>query len=108
MHIRKGDTVVVITGKAKNHGKRGRVLAVFPGENRILVEGINIVRRHTKPDNRNQQGGIVEKEAPVHISNVMPWCDSAGKPSKIRMKRLADGTRVRVFKINGETLKDNR
>lgn len=108
MNIRKDDTVVVTTGDARYHGKRGRVLAVYPKTQRILVEGVNIVRRHTKPTNRNQQGGIVEKEAPVHISNVMPWCESANKPSKIVMKRLEDGSRVRVFKVNGETVKDNR
>ncbi len=108
MYIRKGDTVVVTTGDTKFHGKRGRVLAVYPKARRILVEGVNLVRRHTKPTSQNQQGGIVEKEAPIHISNVMPWCDSADKPSKIVMKRLADGSRVRTFKINGETIKDNQ
>jgi len=104
MHIRKGDTVVVITGKYK--GRRGRVLRVIPKEDRLLVEGVNMMKRHTKPSNRNQQGGIVEREAPIHISNVMAWCDSANKPSKIQMKKLEDGSRVRVFKINGETLTD--
>lgn len=106
--IRKGDQVVVITGKTKDYGKRGRVLSVFPKKGRVLVEGVNLVRRHTKPSARNQQGGIVEKEAPIHISNVLPWCDSVSKPSKIIMKRLADGSRVRVYKENGETVKDNR
>lgn len=104
MHIRKGDTVVVITGKFK--GRRGRVLRVIPKEDRLLVEGVNMMKRHTKPSNRNQQGGIVEREAPIHVSNVMPWCDSASKPSKILMKKLEDGSRVRVYKINGETLND--
>lgn len=108
MYIRKGDTVVVTTGDTKFHGKRGRVLAVYPKTKRILVEGVNIVRRHTKPTSGNQQGGIVEKEAPIHISNVMPWCESENRPSKIVMKRLADGGRDRIFKINGETIKDNR
>ena len=108
MHIRKGDTVVVTAGDARYHGKRGRVLTVDRKKQRILVEGVNIVRRHTRPNNRNQQGGIVEKEAPIHISNVMPWCESADKPSRIVMKRLEDGTRVRIFKETGETLKDNR
>lgn len=106
MLIRKGDTVVVTTGNSKYHGKRGRVLAVYPKKDRVLIEGVNIVRRHTRPSQRNQQGGIVEKEAPIHVSNVMPWCETARKPSKIVMKRLEDGSRVRVFKINGETVKD--
>jgi large subunit ribosomal protein L24 len=104
MHIRRGDTVVVITGKYK--GRRGRVLRVLPREDRLVVEGVQMMKRHTKPSNRNQQGGIVEREAPIHISNVMPWCESAGRPSKILMKRLEDGTRVRVYKINDETLND--
>ena len=107
MYIRKGDTVVVIAGDTRYHGKRGRVLAVYPQKDRILIEGINLVKRHTRPSQSNQQGGIVEKEAPVHISNVMPWCDSASRPSKIALKRMEDGTRVRVYKINGETVKDN-
>lgn len=108
MHIRKGDTVVVITGRSQDHGKKGRVLAVYPKKERLLVEGINIVKRHTKPQRANQQGGIVEKEAPIHISNVLPWCESISKPSKIRMKRLEDGSRVRVYKATGETVKDNQ
>lgn len=106
MNIRKGDTVLVIAGNSKYHGKRGRVLATYPKKQRVLVEGINIIKCHTKAQKNNQQGGIVDKEAPIHITNVMPWCESAGKPSKITMKRLEDGSRVRIFKINGETVKN--
>jgi large subunit ribosomal protein L24 len=102
MHIRKKDIVVVIRGKHK--GLRGRVLEAYPKKQRLLVEGVNIIRRHTRPSTRNQSGGIIERESPIHISNVMPWCESAGKPSKILMKRLEDGTRVRVWQINGENL----
>lgn len=104
MNIRKEDTVVVITGKYK--GRRGRVLRVYPKDRKVLVEGVNMLKRHTRPSARNQQGGIVEREQPIHISNVMPWSESAQRPSKIVMKRLEDGTRVRVFKVNGETLND--
>lgn len=104
MNIRKEDTVVVITGKYK--GRRGRVLRVYPKTDKILVEGVNMVKRHTRPTARNQKGGIVEREQPIHISNVMPWSETAQRPSKIVMKRLEDGSRVRVFKINGETLND--
>ncbi|HIJ66618.1 MAG TPA: 50S ribosomal protein L24 [Candidatus Hydrogenedentes bacterium] len=104
MNIKKNDTVVVITGKYK--GRRGRVLRVYPQQERVLVEGVNIIKRHTRPSARNQQGGIVEREAPIHLSNVMPWCEAAGRPSKIVRKRLADGTRVRVYKINQETLNE--
>jgi len=104
MHIRKGDTVVVITGKYK--GRRGRVLGVFPAKGRVLVEGVNMIKRHTRPQRRNQQGGIVEREAPIHISNVMPWCDTANRASKVVMKRLEDGTRVSTYRVSGETLND--
>lgn len=104
MHIRKNDTVMVITGKYK--GRRGRVLRVYPKKERVLVEGVNMIKRHTRPTQTNQKGGIVEREAPIHVSNVMPWCDAAGAPSRIIMKRLEDGTRVRVYRVNNETLND--
>lgn len=106
MDIRKEDTVVVIRGPYK--GKRGRVLRTYPKDNRVLVEGVNLMKRHTRPSRTNQQGGIVEKEAPIHVSNVMPWCESAQQPSKIVRKRLEDGSRVRVFKVNGETVTEKR
>ncbi len=106
MNLRKGDMVLVIAGDTRDHGRRGKVLSVDRKMDRVMVEGINLIKRHTKPSSSNQQGGIVEKEAPLHISNVMPWCESAGKPSRIVMKTLDDGTRVRAYKINGETLKD--
>ena len=102
MHIRKKDTVVVIRGAYK--GRRGRVLEVYPKEGRLLIEGVNMMKRHTRARSRNQSGGIVEREAPIHISNVMPWCDAAGKPSRIIMKRLEDGRRIRVWQLTGETL----
>ena len=104
MYIRKNDTVMVIRGESK--GVRARVLKVYPQKDRILVEGVNIVRRHTRPSARSQRGGIVEREAPISIGNVMPWCEAANCPSKIVMKRLEDGTRVRVYKVNGETLNE--
>lgn len=107
MYIRKGDIVKVITGDTRDHGKTGKILAVYPKTERILVEGINMIKRHTKPSSSNQQGGIVEKEAAIHCTNVMPWCETEGKPSRIVMKKLDDGKRVRVYKINGETVKDN-
>jgi len=102
MYIRKNDTVVVIRGKYK--GRQGRVLEVLTKKGRLLVEGVNMMKRHTRPTSRNQSGGIVEREAPIHVSNVMPWCDAINGPSKIVMKKLQDGSRVRVWKENGETL----
>ena len=106
MNIRKGDKVQVITGNTRDHGKIGKILSVNRKTERVLVEGINMVKRHTKPTAQNQQGGIIEQEAAIHIANVMPWCDSAERPSPIVRKRLEDGTRVRVYKINGETVED--
>ena len=108
MQIHKGDIVQVIAGDSRYHGKRGRVLEISRKTDRVLVEGINLIKRHTKPTSSNQSGGIIEKEAPIHISNVMPWCESAGKPSKIIVKTLEDGSRVRAYKVNGETLKDKK
>ncbi|GMW01604.1 MAG: 50S ribosomal protein L24 [Candidatus Hydrogenedentota bacterium] len=104
MNIRKGDEVVIIRGPYK--GRRGRVLRSVPKDNRVVVEGVNMIKRHTRASSRNQQGGIVEREAPIHASNVMAWCAAANKASKIMMKKLEDGTRVRVYAVNGETLND--
>lgn len=102
MNIRKDDTVLIIRGKYK--GRRGRVLAMYPKKERLLVEGVNIMKRHTRASSGNQSGGIVERESPIHISNVMPWCESINGPSKIVMKKLDDGSRVRTWKETGETL----
>lgn len=102
MHIRKGDEVIVITGKDK--GRRGRILRVERGNDRVVVEGINMRRHHERSGQRNTQGGIVEREGAIHMSNVKPWCASANKASRIVMKTLEDGTRQRVYKVNGETV----
>ncbi|NLN93029.1 MAG: 50S ribosomal protein L24 [Candidatus Hydrogenedens sp.] len=102
MYIRKKDTVVVTSGRYK--GRRGRVLEVYPKKETILVEGVNIRKHHTKPGQTHQSGGIVEREAPIHISNVMGWCEEKQQPSQIKMKTLADGRRVRVWKLTGEVL----
>jgi len=102
MYIRKKDTVLVTRGRYK--GRIGRVLDVFPKKDRLLVEGVNVRKHHTKAGRGTQTGGIISREAPIHISNVMPWCETVKKPSKILMKVLSDGSRVRVWKITGETL----
>lgn len=102
MHIRKDDTVVVIRGPHK--GRRGRVLHVDPKKERLHIEGVNMMKKHKKTNNRAQTGGIIEQEAPVHMSAVMAWCEAEQKPSKIVMKRLEDGSRVRTWKINGQTI----
>jgi|Deesub1362A_J573_1020465.scaffolds.fasta_scaffold08570_7 large subunit ribosomal protein L24 len=94
--IKKDDTVVVITGK--NKGKQGRVLAVIPKKNRVIVERINIVKRHMKPSAKYREGGILEKEAPIHISNVMLLCPRCNKPTRIANQILDDGRKVRACK----------
>ena len=93
--IRKNDNVVVTTGK--DRGKRGRVLRVIPDKNRLLVEGVNIVKRHTKAiPQRNVKGGVVEREASLHASNVQLLCPECGKPTRLGRKVLGDGRKVRV------------
>jgi large subunit ribosomal protein L24 len=96
MKVVKNDTVLVISGNYK--GKKGKVLKVFPKENRVVVEGVNFVKRHTRPTPKNQQGGIVEKEAPIHVSKLMVICPKCSTPSRIGRKVLVDGSRVRLCK----------
>lgn len=93
-HIKKDDKVKVIAGK--DIGKIGKVLKVSRKRNRVLVENINIIKRHTKPSASNRQGGILEKEAPIHWSNVMLMCNKCMRPVRIKMQRLEDGKKVRV------------
>ena len=93
--IRKNDNVVVTTGK--DRGKRGRVLKVLPLKNRLIVEGVNLIKRHTKPNpQRGVKGGLVEREAGLHASNVQLLCPECGKPTRIGKKILGDGRKVRV------------
>lgn len=93
--IRRNDNVLVITGK--DRGKRGRVLKVLPEKNRLVVEGVNIIKRHTKPNPQRQiKGGLVEREAALHASNVQIVCPECGKPTRLGKKILGDGRKVRV------------
>jgi len=93
--IRKNDNVVVTTGK--DRGKRGRVLRVVPDKNRLIVEGVNIIKRHTKANpQRNIKGGLVEREAPLHASNVQLLCPECGKPTRLGKRILGDGRKVRI------------
>ena len=101
MHVKKGDKVVVISGKDK--GKQGTILSAYPKQNRVLVEGINIVKKHSKPSQINPQGGIISREAAIHVSNVMPLDPKSGKPTRVGYK-IENGKKVRVAKISGETL----
>nr|WP_162490102.1 50S ribosomal protein L24 [Moorella thermoacetica] len=102
MHVKKGDTVMVITGK--DAGKKGKVLSVEPARGRVVVEGVNIVKRHTRPTQKMPQGGIIEKEAPVASSNVMLFCNKCNRPTRIGHQILADGTKTRVCKKCGEVI----
>jgi large subunit ribosomal protein L24 len=99
--IRKNDSVVVITGK--DRGKRGRVLKVVPDNNRLIVEGVNVIKRHTKPS-RAESGGIIEREAAIHVSNVAVLDPKTDKPTKIGFKFLEDGRKVRFARGSGETI----
>ncbi len=94
--IKKDDQVVVISGKEK--GKQGRVLSVLPGKNRLIIEQVNIIKRHMKPSRKYTQGGIIEKEAPLHVSNVMLLCPRCQKPTRIGNQILEDGRKMRVCK----------
>jgi len=102
LHIKKGDMVLVLTGDDK--GKKGRVVEVITKTNRAIIEGVNIVSRHTKPNAQNQNGGIVKKEAPVHISNLQV-VDGAGNATRIGRKKDDNGKLVRYSKKSGEILK---
>ena len=99
MKIRKGDRVKVIAGRSK--GKIGDVLRVLPAEARVVVAGVNVIKRHTKPG-RTEQGGIIEREAAIHVSNVALLHDD--KPTKVGFKFLEDGRKVRVARASGETI----
>ena len=103
LHIKKGDTVVVNTGESKE--QRGRVLEVNRKTQRALVEGVNIISKHTKPDAQNPQGGIVKKEAPVHISNLMLIDPSSGEPTRIGRRYNDKKKLVRYSKKSGEEIK---
>ncbi|MGI6145197.1 MAG: 50S ribosomal protein L24 [Clostridia bacterium] len=100
VHVKKGDLVQIITGK--DAGKKGKVLNVDPQKGRVIVEGLNIVKRHMRPTRVNPQGGITEIEAPLDSSNVMIFCEKCKKPVRINKVFLADGKKVRVCNQCGE------
>ena len=100
MAIRKNDTVLVIAGREK--GKRGKVLFVLPAKARVIVEHVNMVKRHQRPTQKLRQGGIIEREAPLHVSNLMLVCSKCDKATRIGARVLADGRRARVCRRCGE------
>ncbi len=100
--VRKGDTVMVVAGKER--GKRGKVLRVFPDKNRVVIERINMIKKHQRPTQKIRQGGIIEREGAIHLSNVMLVDPASDKPTRIGMKALADGKKVRVARKSGEII----
>ena len=102
-HIRKYDKVIVLAGKDK--GKTGKVLKMILDKQRALVEGVNIVKKSTKPSAKNPQGGIVEMEAPIHISNLSLIDPKSGKPTRVAIRIKEDGSKVRIAKKSGEEIK---
>jgi large subunit ribosomal protein L24 len=103
-NIKKGDTIVVIAGEDRDLAKPRKVLEVYPDKSRVLVEGVNIITRHTKPSAQNTKGGLVKKEASIHISNVMLWDAKTSQPTKVKRSRET-GKLVRVSKKSGEVIK---
>ena len=103
LHIKKGDTVIVNAGESK--GQQGKVLEVLVSKERAIVEGVNMISKQTKPNAKNPQGGIVKKEAPIHISNLQPVDPKSGKATRIGRRVNADGKLVRYSKKSGEELK---
>ena len=102
MKVVKNDNVLVISGNDK--GKKGKVLKVFPKTNRVIVEGVNFIHRHTRPTQKNTQGGIVEKEASIEASNLMVVCPKCNTPSRMGNKILNDGKKVRICRNCSEML----
>jgi large subunit ribosomal protein L24 len=101
-HVRRGDTVIVVAGKER--GKRGRVLRVIPEKSRVIVERINMIKKHQRPTQKVRQGGIIEREGPIHLSNVMLVDPTSSKPTRIGRRALSDGRKVRVARKSGEII----
>jgi large subunit ribosomal protein L24 len=102
VQIRKNDSVMVIAGKER--GKTGKVLRIIPDKDALVIERVNLVKRHTRPRGPQQPGGIIEKEASVHASNVMIMCDKCNAPVRIGRKTLGDGKKIRICRRCGEAL----
>ncbi|MFH1733401.1 MAG: 50S ribosomal protein L24 [bacterium] len=96
MHVKKDDTVVILTGN--DRGKRGRILKVYPDKNRVVVEGVRFMKRHTKPSPKNQSGGIVKKEVVINASNVMVICPSCSTPTRVGRKKITEEGRKNTMR----------
>ena len=104
MHVKRGDTVVVIAGKDK--GKEGKVVAAYPAQNKVIVEGVAMAKRHQKARMQGQESGIINKELPIDASNVMRVCPKCGKPSRVGIKVFEDGSKAKYCKKCNETFND--
>lgn len=102
MNIKKNDNVLIVAGKDK--GKKGRVRFVYPRKNRILVEGVNFIKMHSRARAQVRQAGIIEREAPIHISNAMLLCTRCNRPVRVGFRRLDDGRRVRICRSCSEVI----
>ncbi|HHU06288.1 MAG TPA: 50S ribosomal protein L24 [Clostridiales bacterium] len=102
MHVKKDDLVVVLSGKDK--GKKGKVLAAFPNDGKLIVEGVNVASRHQKPRKQGEEGGIIKKETPIYASKVMRVCPKCSQPTRVAHKILEDGTKTRVCKKCGASI----
>jgi large subunit ribosomal protein L24 len=102
MKIRKNDNVLVITGK--DRGKKGKVRFAYPKKQRVIIEGVNFIKKHSKARGAARQAGIIDLEAPLHVSNVMLVCDKCGKPARVGFRTLEDGRKVRFCKACGEVI----
>ena len=102
MKIRKNDTVIILAGK--DRGKKGKVRRALPREDRVIVEGFNMIKRHSRARRAARQAGIIELEAPIHISNVMLLCNKCGKPTRVGFHFLDDGKKVRICRSCGEVI----
>ncbi|MES0278194.1 MAG: 50S ribosomal protein L24 [Dehalococcoidales bacterium] len=102
MKIRKNDTVLVVAGRDK--GKKGKVRVAIPKKERLLIDGINMIKKHARPTGQARQAGIIEREAPIHVSSVMLLCEKCGKPARVGRRLLADGKKVRFCKACGEVV----
>ena len=102
LHVKKGDTVLVIAGKSA--GKKGKIIEVVTEKSRVVVEGVNMIKRHTKPTQKMPQGGIMEREAPIHSSNVMFYCGKCNRPARVAKKFLENGEKIRVCKKCSEAI----
>ena len=104
MHVKKGDNVLVISGKDAGKKKTGKVLVAMPQSDRVIVEGVNIVTKHVKPRKAGEAGGRIQQEAPIHVSNVLPVCPKCNKATRVAHQIQADGTKIRVCKKCGASL----